>query len=145
MKKILIPVDFSENSPKIVDYACHIAEKFKARLTVVYVVQTLQAYEGFVIPHIPMAEFEEDLQKNAQAKMVDFVEKHLPSSLAYDAKVVIGDVAATINSFAEKEGMDMIVMGTHGYKGLEHALFGSVAERVIKMAPCPVLSINPYK
>ena len=59
--------------------------------------------------------------------------------------MVIGDVAATINSFAEKEGMDMIVMGTHGYKGLEHALFGSVAERVIKMAPCPVLSINPYK
>jgi len=145
VKKILTPVDFSENSPKIVAYACHMAEKFEARLTVVYIVESLNPYEGFAVPHISLAEFAEGLQKSAQDKMADFTEEHIPPSLAYDAKVMIGDVAATINSIAEKEGMDMIVMGTHGYKGLKHALFGSVAERVVKTAPCPVLMINPYQ
>ena len=145
VKKILTPVDFSENAPKIVAYAGHIAEKFEARLTIVYVVKSLHNYEGFAIPHISLAQFEEGLQKSAQDKMDDFVEEHIPPSLAYEAKVVIGDVAATINSIAEDESMDMIVMGTHGYKGMEHALFGSVAEKVVKTAPCPVLTVNPYK
>ncbi len=143
VKKILTPVDFSENSPKIVAYAGHMAEKFEAGLTIVYVVESLQNYEGFAIPHISLEQFEEGLLKSAQNKMDDFVEEHIPPSLAYDAKVVIGDVAATINRIAEKEGMDLIVIGTHGYKGIEHALFGSVAEKVVKTAPCPVLTVNP--
>jgi nucleotide-binding universal stress UspA family protein len=145
IKNILVPVDFSENSSKIAAVAVYMAEKFKARLTVVYVVESLQDYEGFAIPHISLEQFKEGLQKSAQDKMDDFVEEHLPLSLNYDTKVVIGDVAATINSIAKKGEMDMIVMGTHGYKGLKHALFGSVADKVVKTAPCPVLTVNPNK
>ena len=145
IKNILVPVDFSENSPKIAAFAVYMAERFKARLTVVYVVESLQDYEGFAIPHISLGQFKEGLQKSAQDKMDDFVEEHLPLSSNYDAKVVIGDVAATINSIAKKRGMDMIVMGTHGYKGLKHALFGSVAEKVVTTAPCPVLTVNPNR
>jgi nucleotide-binding universal stress UspA family protein len=145
IKNILVPVDFSETSSKIVAYAGHMAEKFQSRLTVVYVVESLQKYEGFAIPHISLTQFEEGLEKSAQDKMNDFVEEHIPPSLAYDTKVVMGDVGATINRIAEKEKMDLIVMGTHGYRGIEHTLFGSVAEKVVKTAPCPVLTINPYK
>ena len=62
-----------------------------------------------------------------------------------EAKVLSGDVAEEIINYTESQGIDMIIMGTHGYKGLEKVLFGSVAEKVVKTAPCPVLTINPYK
>jgi len=62
-----------------------------------------------------------------------------------EAKVLVGDVGEEIIRHAEESGMDMIVMGTHGYKGLEKVMFGSVAEKVVRSSPCPVLTINPYK
>ena len=133
IKKILVPIDFSENSAKVVDFACDLAGKLKADLSIVHVVPSLQAYEGFVIPHISMGEFEEDMQKSAQAKMDDFVEEHIPSSETYTNRVEVGDVADTIKYIADEEGFDLIVMGTH------------VAERVVKTSSCPVLTINPYK
>ncbi len=61
------------------------------------------------------------------------------------AEVVSGDPAEEIMRYAETEGVDLIVMGTHGRKGLERIIFGSVAEQVVKNAPVPVLVVNPYK
>ena len=62
-----------------------------------------------------------------------------------EAKVLVGDVAEEIIRHAEETSMDLIVMGTHGYKGIEKVMFGSVAEKVVRSSPCPVLTINPYK
>jgi nucleotide-binding universal stress UspA family protein len=81
--------------------------------------------------------------------MIEAAEKKMESFLAQyknvKAKVLIGDVAEEIIRHAEESGMDLIVMGTHGYKGLEKVMFGSVAEKVVRSSPCPVLTINPYK
>ncbi|MBC2709827.1 MAG: universal stress protein [Desulfosarcina sp.] len=63
----------------------------------------------------------------------------------FSKKVVSGDAADEILKVLEAEDIDLVIMGTHGRKGLEHVIFGSVAEKVVKKSPVPVLSINPYK
>ena len=141
IKKILVPVDFSENSQKILGSAGDIAGQFGASLSVVFVVQSFDDYSGFFVPHMPVAQFEEEMVQGAEKKMESFLEGHE----GIEAKVLVGDVAEEVVRHAEETGVDMIIMGTHGCKGLEKVMFGSVAEKVVKTAPCPVLTINPYK
>lgn len=145
IKKILVPVDFSENSKKIVQSAMYVAGKCQASLDLVFVVQSFEDYSGFFVPHMPIAQFEEEMVQSAEKKMENFIEDNVSGLTVNAAKVLSGDVAEEIISYAQEEAIDMIVMGTHGYKGFEKVLFGSVAEKVVKMAPCPVLTINPYK
>ncbi len=141
IKKILVPVDFSENSQKILGSAGDIAGQFGASLAVVFVVQSFDDYSGFFVPHMPVAQFEEEMVQGAEQKMESF----MADNEGVEAKVLVGDVAEEVVRHAEETGVDMIIMGTHGYKGFEKVMFGSVAEKVVKTAPCPVLTINPYK
>ena len=141
IKKILVPVDFSENSTKILEAAGYFSGKCQAQLHVVFVVQSFDDYSGFFVPHMPVAKFEEEMVQAAEQKM----EKFLVGHKKVEAKVLVGDVAEEIIRHAEDSGMDMIIMGTHGYKGLEKVMFGSVAEKIVRSSPCPVLTINPYK
>ena len=141
VKKILVPVDFSENSKKILEAAGYFSEMCKAQLNVVFVVQSFDDYSGFFVPHMPVAKFEEEMVQAAEQKMEAFLE----DSKGVEAKVLIGDVAEEIIRYAEESNMDMIIMGTHGYKGLEKVMFGSVAAKVVRSSPCPVMTINPYK
>jgi len=143
VRKIMVPVDFSENSQKILLEAQLLAEKLQASLSVVFVVQSIDDYSGFFVPHMPLAQFEEELLDGARKKMESFLAENVPSGC--ESVVLAGDVAEEILAHAQNNKADMIVMGTHGYKGLEKVLFGSVAEQVVKKAPCPVLTINPYK
>ena len=141
IKKILVPVDFSENSKKILGSASDIAEKFGAALSVVFVVQSFDDYSGFFVPHMPVAQFEEEMVQGAEQKMASFLSDYA----GLESKVLVGDVGEEVVRHAEDAGIDMIIMGTHGYRGIEKVMFGSVAEKVVKTAPCPVLTINPYK
>lgn len=141
IKKILVPVDFSENSKKILEAAGYFSGKCEAQLHAVFVVQSFDDYSGFFVPHMPVAKFEEEMVQAAEQKMESF----LAGMKDIKAKVLVGDVAEEIIRHAEENGMDMIVMGTHGYKGLEKVMFGSVAEKVVRSSPCPVLTINPYR
>ncbi|MFZ5775735.1 MAG: universal stress protein [Thermodesulfobacteriota bacterium] len=145
IKHIMVPVDFSENSQKILRSAAGFAAKFGARLSVVFVVQSFDDYSGFFVPHMSILEFEEDMIKSASDKMKGFVAETLSGATSCSPAILSGDVVEQINDFARKQGVDLIIMGTHGYKGLEKILFGSVAEQVVKTAPCPVLTINPYR
>jgi len=141
IKKVLVPVDFSENSKKILEAAGYFSGVCQAKLHVVFVVQSFDDYSGFFVPHMPVAKFEEEMVQAAEQKMDNF----LAGQNNIEAKVLVGDVAEEIIRHAEDSGMDLIVMGTHGYKGLEKVMFGSVAEKVVRASPCPVLTINPYK
>ncbi|MDD5757668.1 MAG: universal stress protein [Desulfobulbaceae bacterium] len=145
VKKILVPVDFSDNSQKVFGEATTVAQKFGAELVCIFVVQSFEDYSGFFVPHMPVIQFQEEMQVSAEKKMADFLEENLPSGLAASSKIVVGDVGEAIVAFAAQEKIDMIVMGTHGYKGLERVLFGSVAEQVVKTASCPVLTVNPCR
>jgi nucleotide-binding universal stress UspA family protein len=140
-----VPVDFSDNSKKILQAAVTLAGKLNAKLSVVFVVQSFEDYSGFFVPHMPISKFEEEMISSAEAKMKTFAAEVVPAGMLSQATVKVGDVAEEILRFAEEAGSDLIVMGTHGYKGLERILFGSVAEQVVKTSSCPVLTINPYR
>ena len=146
IKNILVPIDFSDNSKKILHSAKFVAGKFSAKLHILFVVQSFDDYSGFFVPHLPISQFEEEMQQGAEKKMQNFLFENMGETYSgeYESKVVCGDVAGEIINYVSEQGVDMIVMGTHGYKGFEKALFGSVAEKVVKTSPCPVLTINPY-
>ena len=145
IKKILVPVDFSENSQKIAKSAAYFAGKLGASLSIVFVVQSFEDYSGFFVPHMPIAQFEDEMRQSAEKKMGEFLDENLGDVANKEGKVLAGDVAEEIIAYVDDQDVDMIIMGTHGYKGLEKVLFGSVAEKVVKRSPCPVLTINPYR
>jgi nucleotide-binding universal stress UspA family protein len=143
--KILVPVDFSEYTDEILEYATEIARKFGASLHLIHVIPTMDyftPYESFITP--------ENVEAAQQAIAAD-VKKHLEetagriSGIAATKAVLTGAAFVEITQYAESEGIDLIVMGTHGRGGIEHLLLGSVAGRVIRRAPCPVLTIRPKK
>lgn len=144
-KKILVPIDFSENSPKVFKTAVEVAEKFGASISIIFVVQSFEDYSGFFVPHMPISQFEDEMLISAEKKMLSFLAENLKSDLPHSSIVMKGDVAEEIIEYASQNNIGMIIMGTHGYKGLEKVLFGSVAEKVVKTSPCPVLTVNPYK
>ncbi len=149
IRKVITPVDFSKNADFIARSAIYIAGTFKASLTFVFVVQNFEDYSGFFVPEMNMPNLERDLHLNAEKKMQSFCEEYNAlcqehGVASFTNKVLVGDVADQITEFAMEEDGDLIVMGTHGYKGLEKVMFGSVADKVVKMAHCPVTTINPY-
>ncbi len=144
IKTILVPIDFSDNAEHVMDYAFTIAQPFDARLLLCFVAQLYTDYSDFFIPQMPVVSIEEEIDKAAKERMHRFVEDY-GKDIKIEECVLIGNVAHEILNLAEKREVDMIIMGTHGFQGLEKILFGSVAEKVVKMAPCPVLTVKPKK
>lgn len=142
-KRILFPVDFSEVSPKIVPYVKDMAGKFKADLHLLFVARILQHFSGIYVPHPSISKFEGEIVQGAEKKLQEFVGEHF-ADVSPKARVILGDAAEEILNYAQSEGIDLIIMGTHGRKGLERVIFGSVAERVVKNSKVPVLTVNPY-
>jgi len=140
-KKILFPADLSEVSPKIAPYVKEVASKFSAEVHIVFVARILQHFTSIYVPHPSVRNFEAEIVKGAEKKLGEFVDEHF-QGVSPKAKVVLGDAAEEILNYARSEGIDLIIMGTHGRKGLEKIVFGSVAERVVQKSPVP--TINPY-
>ena len=150
IQSILTPVDFSDNAGKIAQAAAYVAGTFKAELHLVFVVQNFEDYSGFFVPPINLPNMEEELFASAQQQMESFDKKQKEAFTAagvanVTSKVLSGDVAEEILRYAAKKKVQLIIMGTHGYKGLEKIMFGSVADKVVKTACCPVMTINPYR
>ena len=143
-KKILFPVDLSEVSPKIVPYVREMAAKFDAEVHLLFVARILQHFTSIYVPHPSVNKFEAEIVKGAEKRLQEFTEEYF-KDVPCKAKVVLGDAAEETLNYVRSEGIDLLIMGTHGRKGLEHILFGSVAERVVKNSPVPVLTVNPYR
>ncbi len=149
VRTVVTPIDFSDNSKIIAESAAYVAGTFKAALHFVFVVQNFEDYSGFFVPQMNMPNIEQELFVGAEEQMVTFCKDHDASFREAGAedirhKVVMGDVGEMIVGYAEENEGDLIVMGTHGYKGLEKIMFGSIADKVVKSAPCPVMTIHPY-
>ena len=142
-KRILFPVDLSEISPKIAPYVQEMAAKFDAEVHLLFVARILQHFTSIHVPHPSVNIFEAEIVKGAEKKLQEFVDEYFRAD-SPKAQVVLGDAAQEILDYVHSEGIDLIVMGTHGRKGLEHVIFGSVAERVVTKSPVPVLTVNPY-
>lgn len=145
IKKILFPCDLTENSSKILPYALSVSEKYDSMIYLLYVAEDLLKWGGFYIPHPSLSEYQRELLKSAEKHMDKICEEQLKSCPNFQKKIVSGDPAVEILRIIESDDIDMVIMGTHGRKGLEHTIFGSVAENVVKKSPVPVLVVNPYK
>ncbi|MGV1098169.1 universal stress protein [Thiovibrio sp. JS02] len=143
IKKILVPTDFSRQTSKVLQSACMIARKFGAAIHVIFVVESLDAYAGFAVPHLPLADLEKDLFTRAEKKMDEFIDEYMEKNIQHIARVLTGPPSEKIVAYARQEGCDLIMIGTQSCRGVDKTLFGSVTDRVIKTATCPVLSINP--
>ncbi|MEW5774871.1 MAG: universal stress protein [Thermodesulfobacteriota bacterium] len=142
VKKILCAVDFSENSPMVASYAQGLAKCAGAQLLVLYVAPSLNQYVGFHVPPTSIENFVGEIVSGAEKTMETFIQENF-SEVPVSGKVATGYAAEEILALADAEGADMIVMGTHGRTGIDRILFGSVAEKVVKSARCPVLTIRP--
>ncbi|WP_022852641.1 universal stress protein [Thermodesulfatator atlanticus] len=144
IKTILFPTDFTEASLKVLPYARYLTEKLDAKLIVLFVVEELSKYANFYVPHSALDNLEKELMESAEKKMQSFIEDHF-EDFPVESLIRRGDIPEEIVKVAEEKEADLIVMATHGRKGLEKILLGSVTERVIKTAPCPVMTINPFR
>ncbi len=144
IKNILVPIDFSDNAEYVMEYALSVAHQFKARILLCFVAQLYTDYSDFFIPQMPVVAIEEEIDRAAKERMQRFVKEH-NNDMEIEECVLIGNVAHEILNLAKRRDADLIVMGTHGYQGFEKILFGSVAEKVVKTAPCPVLTVKPKK
>ena len=145
IKKILLPIDFSGASIKILQYAIFVAEKYNAKIFIVYVKDYPYTISGLPPSRLD-DDYEEHMIRLAKEKMASFLEDNKdPIPVSFESSVLFGHAAERIISYAEMESFDLIIIGTHGHKGFKKMLIGSVAEKVIKLAPCPVLTINTYR
>ena len=142
IKKILCAVDFSEASNEVADYTATLARAMSAEVLVLYVAPSLSQYVGFHVPPSSIENFVKDIVAGADESMKNFLDTHF-AGLTIKGEVATGYAAEEIIQVAEEEKADLIVMGTHGRKGIDRILFGSVAEKVVKTAKCPVLTIRP--
>jgi len=140
--KILTAVDFSENSDRAFEYALTLAAKFDAELTIMHVVNEPVDLRGFYVPHISFEQLEKEIEDGAMKMMEDFCSMRLGTFTNYKTTIVTGIPYDEINRKADEIGASLIVLGTHGRRGLDHLIFGSTAERVVRSANCPVMTIR---
>ena len=139
---ILFANDFSENSEYAFDYALTLAKKFDARLIIIHVINEPVDLRGFYVPHISFENLEKEIAESAEKMMDKFCRTKTKDYAKVESVVISGIPNEEIIKKAEETGAGLIVLGTHGRKGLDHILFGSTAERVLRSAPCPVLSVR---
>ena len=135
-KKILFPTDFSPGSEAALEMATSLARDSGATLLITHVEEIPLATGG--------AEFLYSVPEPATEEIREMLHDVVPkdASIPYEHHLLAGDVATAIVDFAESENVDMIVLGTHGRRGLSRLLMGSVAELVVRRAKCPVLTIK---
>ena len=142
LNHILVPHDFSETSAAAVSYAIALARRFNARLTFLHVGNSAQEAFESEFP-IGLEEAREDAVRERLLKIVTPQEQ-----VEFGPQFVVqrGNPASEIVRFANEHGVDLVVMGTHGRGLVGHVVMGSVAEKVVRTAPCPVLTVrNPVR
>jgi nucleotide-binding universal stress UspA family protein len=142
--KILVPIDFSPHADRAFGYATALARRLGAELTLVHVVEDPFATGAWgaetYIPNI--GELLQNLIAAAERQLTTLKDGAAAQGVRVKTAVITGRPAQSIIEHADTEGCDLIVIGTHGRTGLAHVVMGSVAERVLRKAPCPVLTVR---
>jgi len=141
-KTILYTTDFSESSDFAFEYALAMARKYGARLLVLHVINEPVDLRGFYVPHISFEKLEEEIEEGAQKMMEKFCRTKIRDFDNYESFIVPGIPYDEIIKKAQEAEADLIILGTHGRTGLDHVLFGSTAEKVVRKSPVPVMTIR---
>ena len=135
---VLVPTDFSTYAEQALDYAIALAQTLRARVTLLHVIQPLLV-AGADMGVWPSPAFIEELETAITSDMEGYLARVTAAGLAGEIAVVHGVPFQEILNTAKARQVDLIIMGTHGRTGLTHVFLGSVAEKVVRLAPCPVL------
>lgn len=142
IKKILIPIDFSDYSIKALQYAADLVELFHADVVLIYVIEPGVFPADFSLGQITIPANMEETEKNAKNELQKICDKYLSKEVKSEIIVEAGTPFIQIIETARDKDVDLIIIASHGHTGVEHLLFGSTAEKVVRKAPCPVLSLR---
>ncbi len=140
--KIMVPVDFTRHTDKLVKYALQMGRTMAAEITFVHIVESFSGYEMLLV-HPSFEKISADLKARADELMANLVEDNKSEFENISGQVMIGDTVDKLVEYADNGEFDLIIIGTHGARGLEKVLMGSVAGKLTQNAPCPILILNP--
>jgi nucleotide-binding universal stress UspA family protein len=140
---ILFATDFSDISEYAFDYALSMATKFGSRLIIVHVINEPVDLRGFYVPHISFESLEKEISDSAEKMMSKFCDRKLGGFTNFETVIITGVPYEEIIKKTEEVNASLVVMGTHGRAGIDHLLFGSTAERVVRRARCAVMTVRP--
>ena len=145
-KRILCPIDFSEPSYAALKVAVEMARHFGAALDVIHVIPPVPVHSPYPDPPLAssfdVALYQQELAVRGEKALQSLVGRMVPNDIPTLATILTGEAAKEIVAFAAREQIDLIVIATHGLTGWKHFLTGSVAEKVVRVAPCAVLTIR---
>ncbi len=142
-RKILVPLDFSEYTDEIMNVAVQIAQRFGSTIHLLHVIPNMDyftPYESFLSGE-NLLNIQREIEREVERDMEVVAKKIKDISVA--KAIHTGVAVLEIVDYVRTENIGLVVMGTHGRGGLEHILIGSVAEKVVRKSPCPVLTIRP--
>ena len=143
LHQILVPVDFSEHSQRALDEAVGLAKRFAAEVILFHCYELpIPAFGHAVYGTVPPERYLDAVRTAALEHIKKWGDKARAQGVRVREEIGAGFPANEITALAQSAGVDLIVMGTRGLSGLEHVLLGSVAERTVRMAPCPVLTVK---
>jgi len=143
LKTILVPTDFSDASSAALDYAKSLAGSFGASIHLVHVMEDLLAHAWSAEVYVAsMPNLREEIEKEARERLATMVTDEERRTLRVETALVAGNPFLEIIRYAKANDVDLIVMGTHGRGAIAHILLGSVAEKVVRKSPCPVLTVR---
>lgn len=137
--KILFPTDFSESAENASRYAMSLAKKYGSKVYVIHVIEPFTYTTEFGIDFSAQLK---EMEASARRLLDDIVASIKRNNLDVESVLITGEPFVEIIKYARKEQVDLIVMATHGRSGIEHMLLGSVAEKVVRKSPCPVMTIK---
>jgi universal stress protein A len=141
-RKLLLPTDFSECSAEAARVARILAERFGSRVAVLHVLDEPAALDPMFRGDVPLELLRSRMEQFARESMDAFLAEHFSGFENFDTMLAAGIPYREIIRKARECGAGLIVIGTHGRTGVEHVLFGSTAEKVVRSAPCPVLTVR---
>jgi nucleotide-binding universal stress UspA family protein len=141
-KLILVPIDFSDCSAAALDYALALAQKLESKIMLLHIVEPAAYPENYLLTPATLDEANQNLMAAGREKLATLEQKAKGHERSIETLVRMGRAQSEIPDTAKAIGADLIVLGTHGYSGPKHALLGGTAERVVRQAPCPVLTVR---
>ena len=143
LKTVLVPTDFSEASESALRYGKAMAEAFGASLHVVHVMEDLLAHAWAAEVYVSsMPQLRDEIEKESRQRLGALLTEAERTTLRAETALLAGNPFLEIIRYAKTHGVDLIVMGTHGRGPIAHMLLGSVAEKVVRKSPCPVLTVR---
>lgn len=141
-KKVMVPIDFSDYSRNALLYSVDFARHFNAELVLIYVVEPIIYPPDFSMGQVALPTIDQEMDTRAREELEQLTEEIIPKEIKTTIIVRAGKPFIEIIETAQDEDVDLVIISTHGRTGMEHILFGSTAEKVVRKSPCPVLTLR---